>query len=392
MEKNNKDQNENTEKNPDEKELINESKVSSEEAPVSAETEISDNQVPVDPGEHPQQKAAEEGTESGLPESFTLEPQDQEHIDLRGVKDHEKWTDTYRQVSDDEGHLLGDKELEKTVKELCNELDRINLYRAESPEVLVEKIKELAIQYTKKLNTAENISFGVLTKYRIRQGQILRFQQILVKNRLGKEWIKWFSDNYDKSLLRSAEDYMRIADVQNSVRYSVFGKERLLQIIRRIDKDDLMKEDPIGDFLRENKIDFDPKRETEFKEVRIEADVAVEKEKLVKAGITEISHEFIDTLVRNGRKLTSQNIKQLVLAREKGNLAEKMEKIASGEKIEPLVTPEIKAEGFKKTTNRFMKAIESALTDTEYITDVDMELFNRLKERIQQLEQLLIRE
>ena len=144
-------------------------------------------QVPVDSGEHPQQKAAEEGTESGLPVRFTLEPQDKEHMDLRGVKDHEKWTDVYRLVSDDEGQLLGDQKLERTVRELCEDLEKINLYRAESPEVLVEKIKDLAMRYTKKLNTAENISFGILTKYRIRQGQLFLFLKILVKNRLGKE-------------------------------------------------------------------------------------------------------------------------------------------------------------------------------------------------------------
>ena len=155
---------------------------------------------------------------------------------MRGVEDYEKWADVYRLVSDDEGQLLGDQQLERTVRELCENLEKINLYRAESPELLVEKIKELAIQYTKKLNTAENISFGILTKYRIRQGLLLLLLQILVKKRLGRNWIEWFSDNFDKRHLRSAEDYMRIAQVQNSIRYAVFGKERLLQIIRQIDK------------------------------------------------------------------------------------------------------------------------------------------------------------
>ena len=55
-----------------------------------------------------------------------------------------------------------------------------------------------------------------------------------------------------------------------------------------------------------------------FKEIRDEADVAIEKEKLSKAGITEISSEQVEALVRNGRKFTSQHIKQLVLSKEKG--------------------------------------------------------------------------
>ena len=43
-------------------------------------------------------------------------------MDLRGVEDYEKWTDVYRLVSDDEGQLLGDQQLEHTVRELCEEL------------------------------------------------------------------------------------------------------------------------------------------------------------------------------------------------------------------------------------------------------------------------------
>ena len=172
--------------------------------------------------------------------------------------------EVYRLVSDDEGQLLGDQQLERRVRDLCEKLEKVNLNRAEGPELLVEKIKVLAIRYTKKLNTAENISFGILTKYHIRQGLFFLLLKILVKERLGLNWVKWFSDNFDKQHLRSAEVYMQIAQVQNSIRYAVFGKERLLQIIRQIDKKNLNKEDPIGDFLRKNKIDFDPKLETEF--------------------------------------------------------------------------------------------------------------------------------
>lgn len=109
---------------------------------ISTENDPPDDaQGTVDPGEHPQQKVAEEGTESGLPVGFTKEPQDKEHIDFREVKDYEKWADVYRLVSDDEGQLLGDQQLERTVRELCENLEKINLYRAESPELLVEKIK-----------------------------------------------------------------------------------------------------------------------------------------------------------------------------------------------------------------------------------------------------------
>ena len=364
------------------------------EPKISAENDPPDDaQGTVDSDEQLQQDETVGTTDAELPESFTLEPQDKEHIDFREVKDYESWIYIYRLISDDKGKLLGDPKLELTVKNRCDELEMINLYRAENPELLVEKLLELTNRYTIRLNTAENVSFGIMTTYRIRQAQLLLILQILVKNRLGRNWIQWFSDNFDKRQLRSAEDYMRIAQVQNSIRYAVFGKERLLQIIRQIDKKNLNKEDPIGDFLRENRIDFDPKLETEFKEVRDEADVAIEKEKLSKAGITEISNEQVEALVLNKRKLTSHHIKQLALAKEKGyDLEEKMEKIVNGEKNEPLQTRETKATGFVNTADKFLKAIENALADQEYLTKMNLEKFNRLKEKIQELEQIIPKE
>ena len=82
-----------------------------------------------------------------------------------------------------------------------------------------------------------------------------------------------------------------------------------------------------------------------------------------------------------------------MLAKKKGDdLEEKMEKILSGEKNEPLQTPETKATGFVNTADKFLKAIENALADQEYLTKMDLEMFNRLKAKVQQLEQIIAKE
>ena len=53
------------------------------------------------------------------------------------------------------------------------------------------------------------------------------------------------------------------------------------------------------------------------------------------------------------------------------------------------MTPERKAEGFKKNTDRFIKAIESAISDAEYRGWVDNDTIASLKEKIEQLERLI---
>jgi phage anti-repressor protein len=49
-----------------------------------------------------------------------------------------------------------------------------------------------------------------------------------------KNWTEWFDETYGSSNLRSAQDYMRMANTPNIIRYAVFGRERLMEILRAI--------------------------------------------------------------------------------------------------------------------------------------------------------------
>ena len=64
--------------------------------------------------------------------------------------------------------------------------------------------------------------------------------------------------------------------------------------------------------------------------------------------------------------------------------------IINGGKIEPLQTPETKSTGFVNTADKFLKALENALADQDYLKKMDLEMFNRLKAKVQQLEHLIL--
>ena len=199
--------------------------------------------------------------EEGLPPAVTEEPQSPEHIDLRKVKPYQKWLNAYLDVSDDQGEFLRDNTLEADVKVLCDELDSLELGEGSDLNALIELVREILIRYASTVNLSENVSIGMITKYRIRQGMLLRHQKKLVTEGLGENWIEWFKKHYDSGLLRSYQDYMRIAGVQNPIKYAVFGKERLLGIIRQLQNTD--GDDPIGDFLADNGLDFAVEVETD---------------------------------------------------------------------------------------------------------------------------------
>ena len=327
--------------------------------------------------------------EGSLPEEVTEAPQDPEHMDLTKVSDYGKWVRAYINVSDDDGHLLGNRELEKEVKKLCNDLSEMDLYMEEDPELWINRIKDVALRYVAAINFRENTSIGTFTKYRIRMGMLFNAQKILVKEKLRKNWIVWFAENYDKSLLRSAQDYMRIAEIPNVIRYAVFGKERLLQILRQIEEPE--GEDPIAAFLKEHGIEFNSYAETDYQELKIATDIAIARQKLNSEGLEEVADEKVEALVRNGIELTTLRLGQMKLVKEtEGNLAAYIDRlISTGGKVEPIQTPETKAKSFKKTVDRFIDQATNALDDDQYLGEFDIELCRQLMEKIQRLEQKL---
>jgi hypothetical protein len=334
-------------------------------------------------------KSEQTGPSEALPENVTEEPQHKEHMDLRGAKEYQKWLLAYLSVSDDKGEFLGNVDLETAVRRLCEELDQQDLAVEEDPQMWVDRIKELTIRYSTQINFVENISIGAITKYRIRQGILFNFQKYLVKERLNRNWTEWFEENYDKSLFRSVRDYMNLANYPNIVRYAVFGKERLLQIVRQIGKP--AGEDPIGAFLEANGIDFDSYAETDYKELKIATDIAITRQKLNSEGLQEVVDEKVDALVRNGIEITVQRLGQMKLVREThGDLPGYIDRlIATGGKVEPIQTAETKAKSFKKTLDRFLDQTATALDDDQYLGEIDLEVCRQLLEKIQQLQQKL---
>jgi hypothetical protein len=334
-------------------------------------------------------EVGQEEENTSLPENVTEAPQDEEHMDLSQVKGYSKWVQTYLNVSDDEGHLLGDIELEKFVKKTCIKLNAFNIKKIENPEVLLQQIKSLSISYSTGINVTENFSIGTITKYRIRLGMLFNFQKILVKKGLKRNWTEWFAENYDKSLLRSIQDYMRIAEVRNAIRYAVFGKERLIQILKQIGKP--TGDDPIGQFLQDNGVEFAPEAEYDYEELKIVTDIAITRQKLNSEGLEEVADDKVEALVRNKIDLSAHHLGQMKLVKEtRGDLPGHVDRlIASGGKVEPIQTPETKAKSFKKTLDRFLDQAVTALDDDQYLGEVDIELCRQLLEKVQQLEQKL---
>jgi len=325
-------------------------------------------------------------TDKDLPPDVTEEPQDPEHMDLRRIPGNPKWVKAYLNVSDDEGHLHGKLDLEKEVKALCEDLESMDLDMEEDPDWWINKIKDLTLRYNSTINMRENTSAGVFTKYRIRLGMLFNSLKELVKNRFELKWTEWFPENYPTISLRTAQEYMKIAEYPGAIRYAVFGKQRLLQIARQIGKPE--GDDQIQKFLEENGIDFNPEVEPHSEELNKVTDIAIARRKLNREGLEEVNDDKVEELVRNGIELNANRVNELKLAKAQEDLAEYVDGlIENGGKADRIMTPERKADSFKKTLDRFLEKTDIAIEDDEYLSEVNLELWSQLKEKVLTLEQ-----
>jgi hypothetical protein len=321
-----------------------------------------------------------------LPPDVTESPQHEEHIDLRKVKPYDEWLKAYLRVSDDRGDFLGNKDLENEVILLCTKLASVDPAKETDLNGLIETVKETLVRYASTVNFSENISFGITTKYRIREGILLRHLKLLVTKGLKENWTEWFKKNFRPSLFRSAEDYMRIAAVPNALKYAVFGKELILAILRQLP--DTETSDPIGDFLSANGVDFTQEAEADPQEIRLKADIAINLRRLTNEGLAEVPSDKVEAFVRAGNDIASKHIRELKIVKEKGeDLGKFMDGlIASDGKVEPIMTPERKAQQFKGALLTFIEKAGEAVKDRAYVREIDPALLRELKKIVDALE------
>jgi hypothetical protein len=184
---------------------------------------------------------------------------------------------------------------------------------------------------------------------------------------------------------------MRLAKAKDIIKYAVFGKFRLLQILRQIDNYEEQK-DPIGAYLKANRVDFKPEEETDFEDVRMKADVAINYQKLIAAGLTGITKRKVKVLVLNGKEIESKHIRDMLLLKNgDGNVVKHFDALIAGDNDPPpVLTNERKAVIFKKTADRFLKVLENAIDDVHYLGEIDQEYYNQIKQKIIDLERFVV--
>ena len=280
-----------------------------------------------------------------------------------------------------------DEKFENDVIEFCGKYQNEKLSKISSREQVLQKAKDFVIQYQAKANNADSFLCGEITHYRIRQGALFSIVKKLIKKVEKRNWEEWFYECFEKSEFRSVQDYMKLAKTPNVFQYTVFGRERLLAILRTMESSD--GDDPIGTFLTDNQLQFNPDEKTDFHNLKFNTDVAINYRKLQDAGFTEITKEKVEELVKKGRGIKARHINELKLAQETGrDVNDYMDEILRNNgKAVPVMTAERKSENLKNMTERYIDKIRKALEDTEYLGGIDSDTLATLRQLLQQVEE-----
>jgi hypothetical protein len=272
-----------------------------------------------------EKKVINDKSKKSLGEGVTVEPQDQEHMHLKHIMHSPALVDVYLDVSDDDGSSFGYNEVEESVKSFINEFKDKELHEIDKPAVVISQLQSLHSIYYTTLERVGNITDGIQTKSGIRRGMLLNIEKRLLRKD-GRQWIDHYAQTYGKKSLRSAQDYMALARTPNIIRYSVFGKERLMAGLRAIKALKIESDDPMATLLDLYNISFNPensRNEETMMDLKLGIDFAVAITKIKSAEQKEeielgVNFDHIKTLLGDGVAINNDFIKDLFIIKNDG--------------------------------------------------------------------------
>jgi hypothetical protein len=333
-----------------------------------------------------------------LPEEEKGERSTSEETIPKLINDDFSFDDICVALSEDNGELLNDTELESEITSFIAEYQNKEHYDLEKPAVVLSKLRALYKIYNAKISRAESINNGIATKYGIRKGMLLNIEKNLLRM-AGKQWIAHYIETYGQKSLRSAQDYMALARIPNIINYAVFGKERLMGVLRAIKFLEINSDDPIATLFQQCDISFDPE-EVQIEEVitnlKLEIDYAVALSKIRKAEEKKdvelgINPEYIKNLIGDGIAVSHAFINDLFeINSERRDVNSHLESLCNDSEGGDDMLPHIKrAIALPKLVESLKGTVESIREHSNLVNRVEQDYINDLENCVADLRNLI---
>jgi len=214
-------------------------------------------------------------------------------------------------------------------------------------------------------------------------GVLLKLKDLVKKS--GLVWGAWAEINLPFIKKRTRERMMNLARRKDCHRYMILGSERL-DVLCSATKG-LEGDDPIGAFMLNHGIQFDPTQEFDLDEFKTSVDVALNKDRLLKNGI-EVDIEKIKALTVTGRSLDQSLIQKMKDIKESGgDLNIYLDKIAMTGGGDSDEVDGKRLQDFNTLSNRLILTIDYLIKDHEdEIDKLDKETFVKLVKQLAKLQ------
>ncbi len=287
--------------------------------------------------------------------------------------------DLVQNISDNDGEYLSNPEV-------LEHIDAFVESASEEGVNITEKLEEgksILMDYVQQEQMSHNIQIGVFGNYAIRVGKLLHIMKVLVRKNF-MNWGAWAQVNLPFISSRTRQKYMLIAETENAHEYAFLGVERLAHLIAETNDSD--EDNPISTFLSNHRITFEPDQEGGIARFKFDVDFALAVNRIAKADVTIDS-----SIVRNAmvQKISFDNslIKALALLQSRGADQEQYLRELTENRGKRPPSNILEGESFKRLTVRYVKNIETVLSDQALLASITPEDIAMLDEKLTALKE-----
>jgi len=185
---------------------------------------------------------------------------------------------------------------------------------ASSPVDELVQVTELGKKLLAECNKMLGRNEALYTKYMLNCGKVFLRAKELIKDRKSN-WGTYVSENIPNCSQATVKHYILLAGISKIENYAIFGKQRLIWLNAVIDK---TKEDPIGAFITEHHIQYDPEGNQEPQEFKTAIDVAISMKRLANSKIVNVDVKYIKFLSSIGKPIGNSLVSQLAIIKASG--------------------------------------------------------------------------
>jgi hypothetical protein len=255
-------------------------------------------------------------------------------------------------------------------------------------ELLTEGIGLLKECYA-DFNSFKHLFGRYDAEWAIHLGNNLLQMKALAK-KAGLLWEPWAAENLNFIGKRNRPNFMNLARRTDCHKYSFLGVDRLnILCSATVDfKDDT--DDLIGAFMTKHNIVFDPTKEFDLDEFKVQIDTALNMERLLKNGV-DLDIEKVKKLTQSGKKFEKSFISKMKDIKESGGdinvFADNVAISGGQDAIED--EGEKRLQDFSTLSNRLIATIDYIVKEnSDEIEKIDAETFLRLQKKLEILQKL----